>query len=156
MGYLFNLGYSISLQVKTRKAATTLEMEAAKNPTLESIQPDPTLFCTGFNKNRFYLFSRYICRKDDTIIFVVVVSFLLCFSWCMVLNVKGYLQDHRTLFTRKYTDSSTYNEIRTKNTRIRAHNMKYEWKIQWETVNNRKEVRKWNFFGAFILSLKSM
>ncbi|KAI5732497.1 hypothetical protein M8J76_001012 [Diaphorina citri] len=45
-------------KVKTRKAATTLEMEAAKNPTLEAIQPDPTLFCTGFNKNRFYLFSR--------------------------------------------------------------------------------------------------
>lgn len=45
-------------QVKTRKAATTLEMEAAKNPTLEAVQPDPTLFCTGFNKNRFYLFSR--------------------------------------------------------------------------------------------------
>uniref|UniRef100_A0A8D9DXJ5 peptidylprolyl isomerase n=1 Tax=Cacopsylla melanoneura TaxID=428564 RepID=A0A8D9DXJ5_9HEMI len=45
-------------KVKTRKAATTLEMEAAKNPTLESVQPDPTLFCTAFNKNRFYMFTR--------------------------------------------------------------------------------------------------
>lgn len=36
----------------------SLELHASENPTLESIEPDPTLFCTAFKKNRFYLFSR--------------------------------------------------------------------------------------------------
>lgn len=40
------------------KNAVTLEMEASENPTLASITPDPTLFCTAFKKNRFYMFSR--------------------------------------------------------------------------------------------------
>ncbi|KZS04680.1 peptidylprolyl isomerase domain and WD repeat-containing protein 1 [Daphnia magna] len=39
-------------------AAVTLEMEASENPTLESIEPDSTLFVTAFKKNRFFLFSR--------------------------------------------------------------------------------------------------
>ena len=36
----------------------TLEMEASDNPTLESLEPDSTLFATSFKKNRFYLFTR--------------------------------------------------------------------------------------------------
>jgi peptidylprolyl isomerase domain and WD repeat-containing protein 1 len=36
----------------------SLEMHASENPTLEALEPDPTLFCTAFKKNRFYLFSR--------------------------------------------------------------------------------------------------
>lgn len=47
---------------KKSKAAVTLEIEAANNPTLESIQPDPTLVCTAYKKSRFYLFSR---REPD-------------------------------------------------------------------------------------------
>ncbi|XP_074097124.1 peptidylprolyl isomerase domain and WD repeat-containing protein 1 [Cotesia typhae] len=38
--------------------AVTVEMQAADNPTLDLIKPDPTLFCTAHKKNRFYLFSR--------------------------------------------------------------------------------------------------
>lgn len=37
-------------------------MEGSDNPTLESIQADPTLFCTAYKKSRFYLFSR---REPD-------------------------------------------------------------------------------------------
>lgn len=33
-------------------------MQASENPTLESLEPDPTLFVTAFKKNRFYLFTR--------------------------------------------------------------------------------------------------
>ncbi|KAH1002583.1 peptidylprolyl isomerase domain and WD repeat-containing protein 1 [Dendroctonus ponderosae] len=44
------------------KAAVTLEMEASNNPTLEAVQPDPTLVCTAYKKSRFYLFSR---REPD-------------------------------------------------------------------------------------------
>nr|CAH7724621.1 unnamed protein product [Callosobruchus chinensis] len=42
---------------KKSKAAVTLEIEASNNPTLEAIQPDPTLICTAYKKARFYLFS---------------------------------------------------------------------------------------------------
>eukprot|EP01134_Creolimax_fragrantissima_P000761 CFRG0761T1 len=43
------------------KAAATLslEMQTSANPGLEvHAKQDPTMFCTGYNKNRFYLFSR--------------------------------------------------------------------------------------------------
>ena len=46
-------------QGKARKttAAPTLELEAADNPTLDSLAADPTLFCTAFKKNPFYMFT---------------------------------------------------------------------------------------------------
>ncbi|XP_071454294.1 peptidylprolyl isomerase domain and WD repeat-containing protein 1 [Hetaerina americana] len=44
------------------KAAVTVEMEASENPTIDSVRPDPTLFCTAFKKNRFYMFTR---REPD-------------------------------------------------------------------------------------------
>ncbi|CAI6347895.1 unnamed protein product [Macrosiphum euphorbiae] len=45
-------------KAKKPKAAVTLEMEAATNPTLESSSSDPTLFCTAYKKNRFYMFTK--------------------------------------------------------------------------------------------------
>jgi peptidylprolyl isomerase domain and WD repeat-containing protein 1 len=39
------------------QAATTLEMKASDNPTLDGVKSDPSLFCTAFKKNRFYIFS---------------------------------------------------------------------------------------------------
>lgn len=33
-------------------------MQAADNPTLESVKADPTLIATAFRKNRFYLFTK--------------------------------------------------------------------------------------------------
>ncbi|CAG7834170.1 unnamed protein product [Allacma fusca] len=46
-------------QGKSRKttAAVTAELEAADNPTLDNVQSDPTLFCTAYKKNRFYMFT---------------------------------------------------------------------------------------------------
>lgn len=35
-------------------------MEAATNPTLEGSSSDPTLFCTAYKKNRFYMFTRLV------------------------------------------------------------------------------------------------
>lgn len=49
---------------KKSKAAVTFEIEASSNPTLDAIQPDPTLICTAYKKSRFYLFSR---REPDEI-----------------------------------------------------------------------------------------
>lgn len=40
------------------KASITAEMKASENPTLDAAHPDPTLFCTAFKKNRFYIFSK--------------------------------------------------------------------------------------------------
>ncbi|XP_060805689.1 peptidylprolyl isomerase domain and WD repeat-containing protein 1 [Amyelois transitella] len=44
--------------------ASTLEMEGSENPALLNVKTDPTLFCTAYKKNRFYLFSR---RSPDDI-----------------------------------------------------------------------------------------
>ncbi|GBN35946.1 Peptidylprolyl isomerase domain and WD repeat-containing protein 1 [Araneus ventricosus] len=46
------------------KAAITVEMQASDNPTLDSRSSDPTIFCTAFKKNRFYLFTTR--EPDDT------------------------------------------------------------------------------------------
>lgn len=35
-------------------------MEAASNPTLENSYSDPTLFCTAYKKNRFYMFTKLV------------------------------------------------------------------------------------------------
>ncbi|XP_054279238.1 peptidylprolyl isomerase domain and WD repeat-containing protein 1-like [Macrosteles quadrilineatus] len=49
---------------KKSKAAVTVELEASENPTLDSLNPDPTIFCTAFKKNRFYMFTRR--EPEDT------------------------------------------------------------------------------------------
>lgn len=51
-------------RARKNKAAITFEIEASENPTLESVQPDPTLVCTAYKKNRFFLFSRR--EPEDT------------------------------------------------------------------------------------------
>ncbi|KAF6202301.1 hypothetical protein GE061_004699 [Apolygus lucorum] len=44
-------------KVKTTKATMTLEQEGSNNPAIQSISVDPTIFCTAFKRNRFYLFT---------------------------------------------------------------------------------------------------
>lgn len=39
-------------------AATTIEMQASENPNIDNTEPDPTLICSAYKKNRFYMFSR--------------------------------------------------------------------------------------------------
>ncbi|KAI2809649.1 Peptidylprolyl isomerase domain and WD repeat containing protein 1 [Blomia tropicalis] len=49
--------------LKNVKSTMTPEMAASKNPTLEAAShSDPTIFCTGFRKNRFYMFTK---REPD-------------------------------------------------------------------------------------------
>ena len=43
---------------KKQKAAVTVEMEASDNPALKPDEGDPSIYCTAFKKNRFYIFSR--------------------------------------------------------------------------------------------------
>ncbi|XP_067936433.1 peptidylprolyl isomerase domain and WD repeat-containing protein 1-like [Watersipora subatra] len=42
----------------TKQPGSSVEMQASDNPILNSDQNDPMLFCTGYKKNRFYIFSR--------------------------------------------------------------------------------------------------
>lgn len=46
---------------KAMQVAPTVEMKASDNPALENVEPDPTIFCTAFKKNRFYM-----VRSDDS------------------------------------------------------------------------------------------
>uniref|UniRef100_A0A671MI30 peptidylprolyl isomerase n=2 Tax=Sinocyclocheilus TaxID=75365 RepID=A0A671MI30_9TELE len=49
---------------KAMQAAPTIEMKASENPALQSTDPDPTIFCTAFKKNRFYMFTKR--EPEDT------------------------------------------------------------------------------------------
>ncbi|XP_071322219.1 peptidylprolyl isomerase domain and WD repeat-containing protein 1 [Trachinotus anak] len=49
---------------KAMQVAPTVEMKASDNPALENVEPDPTIFCTAFKKNRFYMFSKR--EPEDT------------------------------------------------------------------------------------------
>lgn len=40
---------------KATHVAPTVEMKACDNPALDNVEPDPTVFCTAFKKNRFYM-----------------------------------------------------------------------------------------------------
>ncbi|KAG7274055.1 hypothetical protein CRUP_030777 [Coryphaenoides rupestris] len=40
---------------KASQVAPTVEMKASDNPALQNQEPDPTIFCTAFKKNRFYM-----------------------------------------------------------------------------------------------------
>uniref|UniRef100_A0A8C4QYJ4 peptidylprolyl isomerase n=1 Tax=Eptatretus burgeri TaxID=7764 RepID=A0A8C4QYJ4_EPTBU len=40
------------------RAALTMEMKASDNPALQATAGDPTLFCSAYKKNRFYMFTR--------------------------------------------------------------------------------------------------
>ncbi|XP_022184838.2 peptidylprolyl isomerase domain and WD repeat-containing protein 1 [Nilaparvata lugens] len=51
-------------RARKSKAAVTVELEASENPTLDAITPDPTIFCTAFKKNRFYIFTKR--EPEDT------------------------------------------------------------------------------------------
>lgn len=59
---------------KKHRAATTIEMKASENPVLQNIQPDPTIVCTSFKKNRFYM----VCRSTGklTYSFSLVRNFI--------------------------------------------------------------------------------
>jgi len=44
---------------KKSKAPLTFEMKASDNPSLDNnVNSDPTLVCSGYKKNRFYMFTR--------------------------------------------------------------------------------------------------
>lgn len=54
--------YLFSGSVK-KYGGASVEMQASDNPLLSSVANDPMLFCTGYKKNRFYIFSK---READT------------------------------------------------------------------------------------------
>lgn len=42
-----------------------MEMKASDNPALENVEPDPTIFCTAFKKNRFYMVRSHEAQCED-------------------------------------------------------------------------------------------
>lgn len=59
-------------------------MEAATNPTLEGPSSDPTLFCTAFKKNRFYMFTKSVFNLHKLINYFD--SFSLCLAYVLFTN----------------------------------------------------------------------
>ncbi|XP_055342892.1 peptidylprolyl isomerase domain and WD repeat-containing protein 1-like [Paramacrobiotus metropolitanus] len=53
-------------KIRTMKAATTIEAQASDNPIMDIAESDPTLFCTAFKKNRFFLFSKRVPLETAT------------------------------------------------------------------------------------------
>ena len=53
---------------KASQVAPTVEMTASDNPALQNQLPDPTIFCTAFKKNRFYMVRRL---QDNVTHFIV-------------------------------------------------------------------------------------
>nr|XP_039258573.1 peptidylprolyl isomerase domain and WD repeat-containing protein 1-like [Styela clava] len=49
---------------KKRQSAITVDMKLSDNPGLQEPENDPTLFCTAYKKNRFYMFTK---RAPDEI-----------------------------------------------------------------------------------------
>uniref|UniRef100_A0A8C3ACJ9 peptidylprolyl isomerase n=1 Tax=Cyclopterus lumpus TaxID=8103 RepID=A0A8C3ACJ9_CYCLU len=49
---------------KATHVAPTVEMKASVNPALDNVEQDPTIICTAFKKNRFYMFSKR--EPEDT------------------------------------------------------------------------------------------
>lgn len=58
---------------KKHRAATTIEMKASENPVLQNVQADPTIVCTSFKKNRFYM----VCGSLSDGNYIRVLSALL-------------------------------------------------------------------------------
>lgn len=48
---------------KPAQAVMTMEMKASDNPALQNVQHDPTVFCTAFKKNRFYMVGGNLCSQ---------------------------------------------------------------------------------------------
>jgi hypothetical protein len=54
---------------KKHRAAATIEMKASENPVLQNIQADPTIVCTSFKKNRFYMVCDPLGEMAITLVF---------------------------------------------------------------------------------------
>lgn len=68
---------------KKHRAATTIEMKASENPVLQNVQADPTIVCTSFKKNRFYM----VCDILSNVILSNVIT-LLFFQPCWEFFLK--------------------------------------------------------------------
>ncbi|XP_014246234.1 peptidylprolyl isomerase domain and WD repeat-containing protein 1 [Cimex lectularius] len=46
-------------KIKITQASSSFELEAAVNPTLQSVATDPVIYSTAYKKNRFYCFTHF-------------------------------------------------------------------------------------------------
>ncbi|KAF6720042.1 Peptidylprolyl isomerase domain and WD repeat-containing protein 1 [Oryzias melastigma] len=63
---------------KAMQVAPTVEMKASDNPALENVEPDPTIFCTAFKKNRFYMVRR---QQNFSQRFLLFFTFMFRFKF---------------------------------------------------------------------------
>lgn len=83
---------------KKHRAATTIEMKASENPVLQNIQADPTIVCTSFKKNRFYM----VCGSTKIIDLNVSSSLVgVLFSW-LVLSTEENVGNNRLFKEPEY------------------------------------------------------
>lgn len=87
------------------KVAPTVEMKASDNPALENVEPDPTIFCTAFKKNRFYL-VRW-CEAFWEIFFIIYRFLLdLIITWDFFCSFLSENQRTQRVLTRIETSST--------------------------------------------------
>lgn len=66
---------------KKHRAATTIEMKASENPVLQNVQADPTIVCTSFKKNRFYMVCDSLSDGNYIRVFSALLGVFLETCW---------------------------------------------------------------------------
>lgn len=67
------------------KAILSMEMKASNNPALQVVKYDPTIFCTAYKKNRFYLFTKR--EPQDTKGYVLNVFIYKFLRFCFLFSL---------------------------------------------------------------------
>lgn len=58
------LNLSLYQGVPDQKNPTSIDLAASENPLVQKLESDPTLFCSGFKRGRFYMFTRSEPEND--------------------------------------------------------------------------------------------
>ena len=77
-------------------------MEISDNPTLRRDTSDPTLFCTAYKKNRFYMFTRR--DPEDLKGYIYNIYIIMIYSYILCLFVHMYIpsgEGDRDVFNEK-------------------------------------------------------
>ena len=94
---------------KEHRAATPIEMKTSENPVLQNVQVDPTIVCTSFKKNRFYMFTKQ--EPEDMKVQILTEIFLmrnLKKSW-QLLRLKDPNESHMVPLPTQARETFTSN-----------------------------------------------
>lgn len=74
------------------QVAPTVEMKASDNPALQNVEPDPTIFCSAFKKNRFYL-----VRQKGIHFKVTALHFFLSYYKFFVVSFWSFRRENQRI-----------------------------------------------------------